>query len=298
MSFVKRIVAVTLTLISPLEAVSAFSVVRIHYSGSFRQRQVPTRSKLATTTRATPSDDETEWSPFLQLWLDLRGTAITPRMALSKLEEDVPFPVSKVLVSIQGAQRALQFWEPGDPEMLVVDESDDTLCDAKDLSLQYGTTLTIDGDSFVDPIPALETMSNGGWVLVDSEGGDDKFEERQEAISNLVNFVSGGLSLGSDSFSLGADVYSPSDDASSYNNEKKGIAVACQTKADLLQTTNTLQTIDTGALTTTESGILLKIDPAEESSSSTGTGSFQSALVLPFDISLWKATVLILSEAS
>ena len=143
---------------------------------------------------------------LLELWLDLRGTAITPQMALSKLEEDSVLPASKVVVSVQDAGRATQLQdESGDPDtLMVIDENDCSLCSAKDPTISYGTVVTVDGVSFVDPIPALESISNGGWAFVDSEGGSDKIAERHEAISNLVDFIAGGLSL--DSFSFGGPV--------------------------------------------------------------------------------------------
>lgn len=71
-------------------------------------------------------------------------------MALSKLDQDSPFQVNKVIVALADAERASQFREPGDPEMLVVDEVDNSLCNAEDPSIQYGTVVTLTGDSFVD----------------------------------------------------------------------------------------------------------------------------------------------------
>lgn len=235
-----------------------------------------------------------EWSP-VELWLDLRGTAITPRMALSKLEEDSIIPFSKVIVSIQDAERSAQ--ESNDFEILVVDENDSSLCDAKDPSIRYGTVVTIDGDSFVDPMPALETTTRGGWVLVmDAERGSDKTTERHEAISSLVDFISGGMSL--DSFSLGEDDSSGDDEQGSpFNNEKGGIAITCKTKADLVQAANTVHSVSSGTLTTTESGILIKSNPVEGATS--GSKPLQSALVLPFDLTLWKqAASIVMTDVS
>jgi hypothetical protein len=217
-------------------------------------------------------------------------------MALSKLGEESPFPVNKVVVSLVDVPRAVQLWEPGDPEMIAVDDTDKSICDAKDPSIQYGMVVALDGYSFVDPIPALETASSGGWVLMDLKGGADKAKECHEALSNLIDLISGGLSLGGNSFSLGVDTSGDVTQDSPYTSEQGGIAVACQTKADLMHAANSLQSINLGALTTTESGILLKSDPTDSSASS--TESLQTALVLPFDTPLWKAAMLVLAEAS
>ena len=271
----------------------AFSIGSMHspvwHSSLGCQRTI---HKLASTISNDLSED---WTP-VELWLDLRGTAITPRMALSKLDEDSFLPASKVLVSIQDAQRAVQFSEVGDPDMLVVDESDDSFYDAKIPSIHYGIVVTLDGDSFVDPIPALETTTKGGWVLIDSVGGDEAYmKARHEAVSNLIDFISGGLSLGGDSFSLATATENVVVEGSTYNSEVGGIAVVCRTKADLIEAANALQSIGSGSLTTTESGILLKVEPSDSSSAS-AKESLRSAFVLPFDMSLWKAAMLVMAE--
>jgi len=299
---------VVLPLIASLNVVSESSVTSFH--SAFHQslacqdynlnrlravsQRRPRRTSMQASIITDNGEDTPDWSP-MELWLDLRGTAITSRMALSKLEEESPFAISKVLVSLQGAPRAVQLWKAEDPELLIVDESDNVLCDAKDPSIQYGMIVTVDGDSFVDPIPALETSSNGGWVLVDPEGSDEQAKERHEAISNLVNFIAGGLSLGNGSFLLGADTAEDVAEEMTYSNDNGGIAVVCRTKSDLVQAANTLQSISSGPLTATESGILLKADPLDSSSAKE---SLQSALVLPFDVPLWKAAIIIVAESS
>lgn len=308
MSLSGRFVAAFLVLTILFQVVIAFDVRIFHVSSSFhpafdwtelgamtrRHRanvggQSQQRTRHSSSLESSMSNDDER--SFIQLWLDLRGTAITPQMALTKLEEDSPFPVNKVLLSTQDAQRAVELRKPGDPDLVIVDSSDDTICDAKDPTIQYGTRVAIDGDSFVDPMPALETASVGGWVLIDPMEGNDKFQENQEAITNLVDFISSGMSLGVDSFSLGTDT---TDAVSTMERKAKGgIAITCRTKAEMVQIANTFQSLEPGTLTTTESGILLKVDPMEGS-----TPAMQRALVLPFDMPLWKASALVLSEVA
>lgn len=301
---------IALALITSRQLASAFVLLRFYASSSFRRtrgstqcRRQGAQSALEPSTckrrkcsvlASTLSDEE--WSP-IEIWLDLRGTAITPRMALSKLQEDAVLPVSMVIVSTQVAARAVQQWEPGDPDIILVDESDSSLCNAKDPCIRYGMVVTVEGDSFVDPMPALQTATKGGWVLVDPEGGSDKMTERHEAIANLVAFICGGMSL--DSFSLGECESSANDanDSPPFDTEIGGIAIACETNADLIQAANSLQTVDLGTLTTTESGILIKSDPAEGSLSQ--TKSLHCALAIPFDLPLWKqAALLVMDEIS
>jgi hypothetical protein len=280
-----KLATVSWTLLTSLHSALAFTAAGSQVSSSLHEQR---KSKMLVT-----SFNE-EWPP-LELWLDLRGTAITPQMALSKLEEDSVLPASKVVVSIQDAARATQLYELGDPNILMVDENNCCLCSAKDPTISYGTVVSIDGVSFVDPIPALESISNGGWAFVDSQlGGSDKVAERHDAISNLVDFIVGGLTL--DLFSLGNKESSGDCDLPLENKTNRGgIAIACQTKADLAQAANCFQSIGSGSVTATESGILIK----SEESSSADNNALQSALVLPFDISLWKqAAIIVMPEGS
>jgi hypothetical protein len=248
------------------------------------------RSMSVASTIPEEGDKET---PF-ELWLDLRGTAITPRTALLRLRS--PFPIAVVIVSKQDAFRALQFWEQGDPHIMVVEGTTGLLYDGKDSSIRYGTVITVAGSSFIDPTSALDTTAQGGWVLVDSEDNSDKMEERHEAISSLVDFIIGGASLGSAFLTLGSKHVTPQcrGDRFQGNNVKGGIAIACQTKADVVQAANALKSIDAGSLVTTESGILLRTGQAVTTESSSSFDlSLQSALVLPFDLPLWETAILV-----
>jgi len=281
-----KLATVSWTLLTSLHSALAFTAAGSQVSSSLHEQR---KSKMLVTLL------NEEWPP-LELWLDLRGTAITPQMALSKLEEDSVLPASKVVVSIQDAERATQLYELGDPNILMVDENNCCLCSAKDPTISYGTVVSIDGVSFVDPIPALESISTGGWAFVDSQRGrrSDKVTERHDAISNLVDFIVGGLSL--DLFSLGNKESSGDCDLPLENKTNRGgIAIACQTKADLAQAANCFQSISSGSVTATESGILIK----SEESSSADNYPLQSALVLPFDIPLWKqAAIIVMPEGS
>lgn len=261
-----------------------------------------TRRSVSAANTMSEVDEETtnSWLPF-ELWLDLRGTAITPRTALSRL--DSPFPVTGVIVSKEDASRAVQFWEQGDPDIMYADDITGLLCDAKDASVRYGTIITVGGSSFIDPTPALDATTKGGWVLVDSEDSSDNIKVRHGAISNLVDFLIGGASLGSGSLSLGSNISLPEDDAEKIEfeckHDKGGIAISCRTRADVVQAANALKSIDIGSLVTTESGILLRTSPAvpTESSSSSNV-SLQSALVLPFDTPLWETAILVFMTES
>lgn len=262
-----------------------------------------------SVARAIPNEEDegatNSWlSPFA-LWLDLRGTAITPRTALSCLRS--PFPIAMVIVSKQDATRALQFWEQGDPDIMFVEDATGLLYDAKDSSIRYGTVITVAGSSFIDPTPALDTTAKGGWVLVDSEDNSDDVQERHEAISGLVDFIIGGASLGSASLMLGSEHVTPQGGADSSCSdrfqgnvdEKGGIAIACQTKADVFQAAKALKSIDAGSLVTTESGILMRTGPTVPTDSSSSFDlSLESALVLPFDLPLWETAILVFMTES
>lgn len=256
-----------------------------------------TRRSMSAANTMSEVDDKMKnsWLPF-ELWLDLRGTAITPRTALSHLHST--FPVNGVIVSKEYACRAIQFWKQEDPDIMYADDVTGLLCDAKNASVRYGTIIKVGCSSFIDPTPALEVTAKGGWVLVDSEDNSDNIKENHGAISSLVNFLIGGASLGSGSLSLGSNISLPEDDTEKIEfkskHDKGGIAISCRTRADLVQAANTLKSIDIGSLVSTESGILLRTSPAEPTESSSSSNvSLQSALVLPFDTPLWETAILI-----
>lgn len=258
------------------------------------------RSVSAANTMSEVEETSNSWLPF-ELWLDLRGTAITPRTALSHL--DSSFPVTGVIVSKEDASMAVQYWDQGGPDIMYADDVTGLLCDVKDASVRYGTIITVGGSSFIDPTPSLDATAKGGWVLVDSEDNSGNIKERHGAISSLVDFLIGGSSLGSGSLSLGSNISLPEDDAEKFEfeckNDKGGIAISCRTRADVVQAANALKSIDIGSLVTTESGILLRTSPAvpTESSSSSNV-SLQSALVLPFDTPLWETAIIVFTTES
>mmetsp|Transcript_5083 Transcript_5083/g.7162 ORF Transcript_5083/g.7162 Transcript_5083/m.7162 type:complete len:344 (-) Transcript_5083:17-1048(-) len=143
-------------------------------------------------------------------------------------------------------------------------------------------------NSNVNPMPILEIVSSGKWVLLDSEENVDK-----ESICSLVEFIVNGVDTfgkislgGSDESSL------PSSDLSNPNG---GIGIACNDDGNVVEMAALLRSLSGNKIETTDSGILLQSSSDnsgtdqdgedEELSSKAGVGY---AIVMPFDAMLWK----------
>jgi hypothetical protein len=135
----------------------------------------------------------------LELWLDLRGTSLSPKTALElwDLEEhrggeslsdrspDAPFV--KCLVSSADTTFAspsqnsdneidqnidvLLVTEGGDDEGMrfivqQLDQSNVSICIGRLLSVQASSSMPI----LPDPLPAMEVASNGQWIVIDTNG--------------------------------------------------------------------------------------------------------------------------------
>lgn len=261
----------------------------------------PHRRSVNLGLTSLQEDDTSESLLGPQLWLDLRGTAVVPRAALSLLDEDdMMFLVDRVLVSEQDAHRTASFWKEGDPQMLIVSETDGTLCSASDEAECYGTSFLVEEKVFLDPLPALDTVSNGGWAFVDTDEASNE-ESRQEAMCNLVSLLSSsGISSGA-SLQLGSGLLLDSGKSgnlrvSPYANDgKAGLAVTCRTTSDVVKMASVLQVSLSGGVTSTDSGILLQSDSMDASNTEP---TLSSALVLPFEIPLWKAASYVLGKES
>jgi hypothetical protein len=144
-------------------------------------------------------------------------------------------------------------------------------------------------NSNVNPMPILEIVSDGKWVLLDSEENVDK-----ESICSLVEFIVNGVDAFG-KFSLGG-----SDDgslpSSNLSNPNGGIGIACNDDGNVVEMAALLRSLNGSKIETTDSGILLQSssdnsgtdqngEEDEELSSKSGVAY---AIVMPFDAMLWK----------
>uniref|UniRef100_A0A7S4JRR4 Uncharacterized protein n=1 Tax=Odontella aurita TaxID=265563 RepID=A0A7S4JRR4_9STRA len=244
----------------------------------------------------------------VELWLDLRGTAILPVAALSHLSDDLwgDFEalkargnrfVDRVLVSEANAQEALQHMDNRNQgtdvaDVVFVRDEDDVVIDARDRSNIVGRLVSLKNNEMVDPIPAMDCMSLGGWTLVDSSDIKDD-EKKQEAVDGLVEFLSASATPGV-GLMVGSEARAVQGYGRNKDDEKEacgGIVLCCHSKRDLLNSGALFQSSQAGSYTETDSGILVQTENAADVADDNivaDAPAFKSAVAIPFDVNMWK----------
>lgn len=196
-----------------------------------------------------------------ELWLDLRKTRLTPTFAVERLEQDLEQVgiVDRIIV--------------GQDDILSRDGGGQGQHQEQVDSLQ----VDLPANGFLpDPLSAIDTVSRGGWVLIDSDARQDDLE-RQEGVQSLLQLL---LLAGGSSSSLSGD--DDDDDGS----DGGGVAWTCWTKSDILHAGTAIASLE--SVESTSSGILLS-----SSDSATSSSAVQCALMLPFDEVVWKTATLL-----
>jgi len=258
---------------------------------------------------AVDSDAHHNDSP-IELWLDLRDTAILPHAALEHMEEnqwvgalfsmssDSMKPrVDRVLISGSDVAQVVKQMSRNDdrmPEILYVDNQD-IIRSVQDPTQILGGVVSLADDEFTDPLPALDILSGGGWVVIDSECILDE-DKRDQSVGGLVDFLSAGASSSASSSSLllGADKGDKGDKEdvhvqSPESGNKGGIALSCANKYDVLRAGTYQSIISSDSLSTTDGGVLIqtRTDDTDD------VATLSVAVAVPFDAILWKACALI-----
>jgi hypothetical protein len=250
-----------------------------------------------------------------ELWLDLRGTAVHPRVAidyiLEQLREDGSFLsdeaesgfIDRVLLSDRHFQSLLESSDTYVETSEILYETDDTdglvALSRNSLSMPFGILESMPSDggpAVADPMKAMQTLSEGKWIILsgeEEEPGSKAEILRIEAIDKFLDIASaakagnwGSTSEMEGGLLLRADV--PSEDESSIT--AGGVAVVCSTKSVVVGLASILQVMQSGLSISTESGIIL------QGSSDGSSSSLPTALILSFDVGLWKAAVLVYGE--
>ena len=242
-----------------------------------------------------------------QLWLDLRGTAVHPQAAIDYInqqlqEEDNPFSndvvdfnlVDRALLSDQSFQNLLSSSDPYVhlSEVLYMNDDDvDSLALSRNgVSFPFGTFVKMPDDATVavsDPIEAMESLSKGKWVVLFNEGDNSEEALRIDAIGNFLDIASTTACGDWETSELGSGLLLRTDDRYQ-SSENGGVAVVCSSPSAVVMLASELQRMQPGTSTSvTESGIIVRSSSVESSS------TLPTALILPFDITLWKAAHLV-----
>eukprot|EP00980_Cylindrotheca_fusiformis_P003291 scaffold743_cov117-Cylindrotheca_fusiformis.AAC.10 len=239
----------------------------------------------------------------IELWLDLRGTAIHPRAAVEYLQErvlddpdydtDSPIDFRRILVSDNMFQKLLNSGDDYTPEseILYVPKETPTLVAASraGLSVPFGALIAMeDSVAVADPVTAMETLSGGQWIVLSIE--EDEMEDEDSRIAAVSSFVEIASSASGDWASA-----TQSESGLLLQTRRAeegccpigGIAVQCPTKSSIIQLASTIESIVGGKSTTsTKSGILIQSETGRVS-------SLPFALLMPFDASMWQVALAV-----
>ena len=259
-----------------------------------------------------------EKSTRFEFWLDLRDIAITPYAALDYLykecekewklmsNDDIsisvfPHLMDRILISSSSRSntRTVSTDEDVDPvllkhlkslDMLYFDESQTNLLshnsDTNVVPVGKRFPISLDPKVMIDPIPAMEYLSHDqkspAWVVMDypskssiSETTSCKsVESRLQHISDLVHFLSMTM-------------------PSAKQMNTKGIAILCKTNLELMQSASYLQQFQSfdSISKTSDSGIVFIPTQGHTHDTQNYDETIQAAIVLPFDMTLWKTVI-------
>ncbi len=193
-----------------------------------------------------------------------------------------------------------------DPQLYLSEVKDDNIL------IPFGKVINVKDESGngminvnVNPMPVLETVSRGEWVVLDVDENVDP-----ASISSLVELVSTATSSSSAGFGLlenglVGDVTGTANDSSEEEDPSTcrvgGMAFRCDTQASVVEMGALIQSFsgNNKGYQTTASGILVQStsDDESENESRTNDASMRFAIVMPFDALLWKTSSFVYSAS-
>ena len=258
------------------------------------------RSVIYTTSRDeddidnTYNNDQQSSEKNLQLWIDLRGTSLTPNTALElwSLEDDNNAPFTKCLVSsIEKNAKDTS----NNLDILLVEDSDTTddmpiiISQQKEhigriLSLQTSSTSMPILPN--DPLSAIDIVSKGQWLLIDTNQWKKVEEdERMSMILPLVDLISSGFTNDTNDGGIGITCHT--------NNEVVKIAMYIQSMMNASGGSDNTKT------RTLDSGIVVPDSDNESlSDDDTNHGPMKQkfAIIVPFDMELLRTAKLLFTD--
>lgn len=254
-------------------------------------------------------------SKSTELWLDLRGTEVHPRTAVDYLMKELEQEgllflqedplIEKVLLSDSSFQKLLNVSDPfvEAAEILYPPENGDGFLASSrsGLSLPFGNIMPIPRDNSVavgDPMMAMRILGDGKWIVLENEEREldpDKESLRMDAISSFLDIAStastGQWEVSAPRNENVSGLIVQSKKAVGDTTERGGVAVHCPTKSFLVQLALVLQCLKSvSTATMTESGIII------QGGSAVYVPSLPTAVLLPFDLLLWKTAMLVFGQ--
>lgn len=282
--------------------ISAFSFSREPISFRKQCRRKGSRIEISSQDLRDVLSDELIPQQQTGLWLDLRQNAIHPKSAIEQLEAQIGSTsfVDRILLSETVFQNLIDFNDMylTTSRILYQSSAGDVIfsCSNQGLSTAFGSVLSAPSDATMpveDPIQAIEQISSGKWLLLETNEGrtDDQVETlRIDAVGNFLDIVSSNSNIWNSSSESGGLVLpsTGAEDQESDTSNFGGVGVTCNSKSEVMKLASTLQMRQGGSSNSvTDSGIILSTE---------GSNSIATAVVLPFAIDLWQVATLVFGD--
>jgi hypothetical protein len=260
----------------------------------------------------------------MELWLDLRGTALSPKDAISILSENVYSEyttineiIDRVIVSPETMDKIILKQQPqGIPVFFVPAQSVDLVVSdpIKQQSLPCGKLIRSTLGTLFNPIVALDiVMKNGGWVLLEHnpDTGEPSFlEEVNSLMSFLVGSSSSTLTLSFERLIPGGvEGTNKEEDSMIYSTiAGSGMAIACPSRNVLVDVSKSILALSSlpGGASTSPGGILLPTamknnhdgaaDIIQVEDAENAKEGLTLAVVLPLDLKLWSTAMELVAD--
>lgn len=307
LAFAERCSSFTFLPLSYYHQKDKFFLISNHHNHLFHENKLPSNRPLSSLPDDVIMDTLESKNMNVQLWLDLRRTTIPPQTALLHLTDDLwdeytppsnkSFLVDKVLINqSNGIEKiADDLMEEFETEvgLLSYCEEKNEILEMNDegVMLPFGKVVNVEDETGkgvinvnVDPMPVLEAVSNGEWVILDVNGDVDT-----SSILTLIELVSNACQ--SPLFS------SPSSSSSSTG----GIGIRCESQSSVMEMGALIKSLcGSKGYETNESGILVQSSDENQNQISDDTKSGDApigfAIVMPFDSVLWQTSSFIYGE--
>jgi hypothetical protein len=269
-----------------------------------------------------PSREITSQSPTAatELWLDLRGTKLSPTEAKDRLERDLGFTDIVDRIFIDATLPSSTGSSVSETSSIIVQQSYDQTNGRPTLVGLDGIVVTLPASGIlVDPMPALDAILDTTtttlytkntnnemttltkWIVLESDPGEPL--PRQEGIASLVPLLAGAAAAGGGGGGGGDALFMGEDAPTTITTTSRrgcGVAWACQTKSDLLHAGMVVQSLE--RVESTRGGILLSSPlsslTAAQSGDEKSRMQLHCALLLPFDLVVWQTALKFFREST
>ena len=254
----------------------------------------------------------------VEIWLDLRGTSLSPSTALELWEIEqqqdgtTAVPFTKCLVSPPSDSNnnnnsdSPQKSNNNRMNVLLAAGNDQIVMESSQTSSSWGKILPLETSAqcipmLPDPLPAMDIISQGKWIILDTTRGWKKVEE-EERLSFLLPLA--------ELISSGAI---PSTGGEGNGGGGGGIGLTCHTKNEVVKVAMWIQSITNNRSTgqksvrtkTLENGLVIPDSDDFDASAASDELKFgrndsqglQYAIVVPYDVGLLKTASMLLSNS-